>query len=54
MNYTIIAMSYVIIFSVAMEDKGQQKKPNTCSITLTGKTGSGKSSLVNNLLPVST
>ena len=54
MNYTIIAMSYVIIFSVAMNDKGQQKKPSTCSTILTCETGSGKSSLINALLPVST
>ena len=47
-------MSHVIIFSVSMNDKGQQKKTSTCSITLTGKTGSGKSSSINTLLPVST
>ena len=54
MNYTIIMMSHVVIFSVAMKDKGQQKKPNTCGITLTGKLGVGKSSLINSFLPVST
>ena len=47
-------MSYVIIFSVSMKDKGQQKKPSTCSITLTGETGYGKSSLINAVLSVST
>ena len=37
-----------------MEDKCQQMKPSTCSITQSGETGCGKSSLINTLLPVST
>ena len=37
-----------------MEDEDQQKKPSTRSIILTGKTGVGKCSLRNSLLPVST
>ena len=41
----------LIIFSVAMEDKGQQKQSSTCNVVLIVKTGS---SLINVLLPVST
>ena len=39
-----------------MEGNGQQKKPSTYSITLTGEIGCGKFSLIkiNTLLPVST
>ena len=44
----------LIIFSVAMEDKGQQKQSSACNVVLIVKTGSSKSSLINVLLPVST